>query len=118
MCGVPLPHNYPVVGDDAFRTGTGVHAAAIIKAMKTGDRWVEDAVYSGVPASLVGLEQVIEISPVSGLSNVRFWLAKNGHDAEDGELCDAVFALAKRCNRTLTRSEIEAEIEMSLEARS
>lgn len=110
MCDVVLPHNYPVVGDDAFRTGTGVHAAAIIKAMKTGDRWVEDAVYSGVPASMVGLEQLIEISPVSGLSNVRFWLGKHGHDADDAELCDAVFALAKRCDRTLAREEIEAEI--------
>ena len=110
MCDIVLPHNYPVVGDDAFRTGTGVHASAIIKAMQTGDRWLEDAVYSGVPASLVGMEQVIEISPVSGLSNVRFWLAKNGHDAEDGELCEAVFALAKHCDRTLTHEEIEAEV--------
>jgi 2-isopropylmalate synthase len=118
MCDVDVPHNYPVIGDDAFRTGTGVHAAAIIKAMKTGDRWVEDAVYSGVPASLVGLEQLIEISPVSGLSNVRFWLAKHGHAVEDGELCDAVFALAKRCDRTLTRDEIEAEIDRVVRARA
>lgn len=118
MCGVALPHNYPVVGVDAFRTGTGVHAAAIIKAMEKGDGWLEDAVYSGVPASLVGLEQRIEISPVSGLSNVRFWLARHGHDAEDGELCDAVFALAKLCDHTLSQVEIEAEIERLNEARS
>lgn len=110
MCDVELPHNYPVVGDDAFRTGTGVHAAAIIKAMKTGDRWVEDAVYSGVPASMVGMEQRIEVSPVSGLSNVRFWLSKHGHEADDSEICEAVFALAKRCDRTLTEDEIETEI--------
>ena len=110
MCDVPLPYNYPVVGEDAFRTGTGVHAAAIIKAMKTGDRWLEDAVYSGVPASLVGREQRIEVSPVSGLSNVRFWLAKRGYDAQDDALCEAVFALAKHCDRTLTEEEIEAEV--------
>jgi len=117
MCGLSLPHNYPVVGKDAFRTGTGVHAAAIIKAMRKGDRWLEDSVYSGVPASVVGLEQQIEISPVSGLSNVRFWLARHGHDAEDGELCDAVFALAKQCDHTLSRVEIETEIERVNEAR-
>jgi len=117
MCGLSLPHNYPVVGEDAFRTGTGVHAAAIIKAMQKGDRWLEDSVYSGVPASVVGLEQRIEISPVSGLSNVRFWLARHGHDAEDGELCDAVFALAKRCDHTLSQLEIETEIKKMNEAR-
>ncbi len=110
MCGLEVPHNYPVVGADAFRTGTGVHAAAIIKAMHKGDRWLEDCVYSGVPASEVGLRQVIEISPVSGLSNVRYWLSAHGYDAGDEALCEAVFGLAKRCDHTLTREEIEAEI--------
>ncbi|MDX1579072.1 MAG: 2-isopropylmalate synthase, partial [Gemmatimonadota bacterium] len=110
MCGLQVPHNYPVVGDDAFRTGTGVHAAAIIKAFRKGDRWLEDCVYSGVPASLVGCEQTIEISPVSGLSNVRHWLGRHGYDAEDDALCEAVFGLAKRSDHTLTREEIEAEI--------
>jgi len=110
MCGLDVPHNYPVVGEDAFRTGTGVHASAIIKAMEKGDRWLEDCVYSGVPASMVGLEQRIEISPVSGLSNVRYWLSKHGYDARDEALCEAVFGLAKRCDHTLSRDEIEAEI--------
>ncbi len=110
MCGLQVPHNYPVVGEDAFRTGTGVHAAAIIKAMSKGDRWLEDCVYSGVPASLVGLRQRIEISPVSGLSNVRHWLSEHGHDAGDEELCEALFDLAKRCDHTLSHQEIETEI--------
>ncbi len=110
MCGLEVPHNYPVVGADAFRTGTGVHAAAIIKAMHKGDRWLEDCVYSGVPASEVGLRQVIEVSPVSGLSNVRYWLSAHGYDGGDEALCEAVFGLAKRCDHTLTREEIEAEI--------
>lgn len=110
MCGVPIPHNYPVVGTDAFRTGTGVHAAAIIKAMRKGDAWLVDRVYSGVPAGEVGRRQRIEVSPVSGLSNVRWWLAEHGHDPEDGELCDAVFTLAKRSDHTLSAEEIEAEI--------
>ena len=110
MCGVEVPHNYPVIGDDAFRTGTGVHAAAIIKAMQKGDGWLEDRVYSGVPASIVGRKQIIEISPVSGLSNVRFWLSQHGYDAGDDTLCEAVFRLAKKCDRTLSQAEIEAEI--------
>ncbi|WP_425154191.1 LeuA family protein [Candidatus Palauibacter sp.] len=110
MCGIDIPYNYPVIGDDAFRTGTGVHAAAIIKAMQKGDRWLEDCVYSGVPASLVGRSQIIEISPVSGLSNVRHWLSHRGYDADDEALCTAVFRLAKKCNHTLSRGEIESEI--------
>lgn len=110
MCGVEVPHDYPVIGEDAFRTGTGVHAAAIIKAMRKGDRWLEDCVYSGVPASAVGRRQKIEISPVSGLSNVKHWLAEHGYDPEDEALCEAVFGLAKRCDHTLTRREIEDEI--------
>ncbi len=117
MCGVELPHNYPVFGDDAFRTGTGVHAAAIIKAMQKGDQWLQDCVYSGVPASMVGRTQTIEISPVSGLSNVRFWLGQHGHDSQDDDLCDAVFRLAKRCDHTLSQEEIEIEIERFAEAR-
>ena len=118
MCGVEVPHNYPVIGDDAFRTGTGVHAAAIIKAMQKGDGWLEDRVYSGVPASIVGRKQTIEISPVSGLSNVRFWLSQHGYDAGDETLCEAVFGLAKKCDHTLSQEEIEAEITRVAAARA
>lgn len=110
MCGVEIPHSYPVVGSDAFRTGTGVHAAAIIKAIEKNDPWLEDRVYSGVPASEFGLRQVIEVSPVSGLSNVRYWLRTHGYDAADERLCGAVFELCKRTDHTLTREEIEEEI--------
>jgi 2-isopropylmalate synthase len=76
-----------------------------------GDRWLEDRVYSGVPASEFGLRQTIEISPVSGLSNVRYWLEENGYDPEDERLCAAVFDLAKRSDHTLTEAEIGAEID-------
>jgi 2-isopropylmalate synthase len=114
MCGVSIGHAYPVVGDDAFRTGTGVHAAAIIKAIRMGDPWLEDRVYSGVPASEVGLKQKIEVSPVSGLSNVRYWLEEHGYDPEDERLCAAVFDLAKRSDHTLTEAEINEEIERAL----
>jgi len=110
ICDISIPHSYPVVGSDAFRTGTGVHASAIIKAMRTGDEWLVDCVYSGVPASLFGLKQKIEVSPVSGLSNVKYWLDEHGYDPDDADLCAAVFALAKRSDRTLTRQDIESEI--------
>jgi 2-isopropylmalate synthase len=106
--GVPIPPSYPCFGADAFRTGTGVHAAAIVKAKQKGDDWLVDRVYSGVPAALFGLRQRIEISHVSGMSNVKHWLAEHGYDAGDEALCTHVFALAKRTNRVLTDAEIRA----------
>ncbi len=105
-CGVPLPANYPVLGDDAFRTATGVHAAAIVKAKAKGADWLADRVYSSVPASMVGRAQEIEIGPMSGVSNVKHWLGERGFDAEDAELCARVFARAKRVDRTLTEDEV------------
>jgi len=92
--GVPIAVNYPVMGEDAFRTGTGVHAAAIIKAKKKGHAWLADRVYSSVPAQEFGLEQKIEISPVSGLSNVKYWLETHGYDPEDEAACRALFEAA------------------------
>jgi isopropylmalate/homocitrate/citramalate synthase len=103
--GIPIPLNYPVMGSDAFRTGTGVHAAAIIKAKKKGHNWLADRVYSSIPAAELGLEQVIEISPVSGLSNVKFWLQQHGYDPEDEAACQALFDAAKRSDHTLTAAE-------------
>jgi 2-isopropylmalate synthase len=105
--GVPIPPSYPVFGEDAFRTGTGVHASAIIKALAKGDAWLADRVYSAVPASLFGRAQRIEISHVSGMSNVKFWLRVHGYD-DDAALADHVFALAKRADRVLTDDEIHA----------
>jgi 2-isopropylmalate synthase len=103
--GVPIPDNYPVVGRDAFRTGTGVHAAAIIKARKKGDDWLADRVYSGVPAEMVGRKQVIEVGPMSGLSNVQCWLENHGIDPRP-ELVNAVFARAKESDKVLSDDEI------------
>jgi 2-isopropylmalate synthase len=104
-CEVPIPINYPVVGRDAFRTGTGVHAAAVIKAYKKGDAWLADRVYSGVPASLVGREQVIEVGPMCGLSNVVFWLERHGYEPADATV-QAVFKAAKASPRVLTDDEV------------
>lgn len=107
--GVPIPANYPVVGRDAFRTATGVHAAAVIKAFRKNDLALIDAVYSGVPASMIGREQQIEVGPMSGKSNVIFWLERHGITATD-ELVDRVFARAKRSSTVLTREEILEEV--------
>ncbi len=103
--GVPIPSNYPVFGTDAFRTATGVHAAAIIKAKQKGDAWLADRVYSSVPAGAFGLSQRIEISPLSGLSNVRYWMAEHGYNAEDAALVQALFAAAKAADHVLGDDE-------------
>ena len=103
--GIPIPLNYPVMGSDAFRTGTGVHAAAIIKAKKKGHTWLADRVYSSVPAAELGLAQVIEISPVSGLSNVKYWLQSHGYDPDDEAACQALFDAAKKADRVLAEEE-------------
>jgi len=105
-CDVRIAPNYPVLGSDAFRTATGVHAAAVVKAFRKGDRALMDAVYAAVPASLVGREQEIEVGPLSGRSNVVFWLEKRGLPATD-EIIDRVFAAAKASNRTLTHDHIQ-----------
>lgn len=107
-CRVPIPYNWPVFGTDAFRTGTGVHAAAIIKAEQKGDAWLADRIYSGVPAGLFGMRQVIEISPMSGLSNVRYWLRTHGYDADDDGLCQHVFEAAKQTDHTFSDAEVHA----------
>ena len=102
-----IPPNYPVVGHDAFRTATGVHAAALIKAFRRNDTVLANAVYSGVPAHLFGMDQVIEIGPMSGKSNVLFWLEKHGIPADDG-LVNRIFDAAKQSARVLTDAEVLA----------
>src|SRR5579864_2457502 len=102
-----IPPNYPVIGRDAFRTATGVHAAAIIKAFHKGDQALADAVYSGVPSSLFGLDQVIEIGPMSGKSNVLFWLEKHKIPADE-TIVNRIFDAAKQSARVLTDSEVLA----------
>ena len=104
-CGVTIPDNYPIVGRDAFRTATGVHASAVIKAWRKGDRELMDLVYSAVPASLIGREQEIDVGPMSGKSNVIFWLEKRGITATD-QVVDRVFQKAKASATTLTEAEI------------
>ncbi len=106
----PIPINYPVVGDDAFRTATGVHAAAIIKAKQKGDEWLADRVYSGVPAGMIGRKQEIAIGPMSGISNVTYWLEE--HDVPvTGPLIKAILLVAKASDHNLTVEEVQAVID-------
>jgi 2-isopropylmalate synthase len=100
--------DYPVMGADAFRTGTGVHAAAIVKARAKGDAWLADRVYSSVPAGELGMVQRIDISPVSGLSNVKHWLEAHGYDPSNERAAKALFDAAKTAERTLTDEECHA----------
>jgi 2-isopropylmalate synthase len=105
VTGVPLPDNYPVVGKDAFRTGTGVHAAAIIKARTRGEDWLADRIYSSIPAGMIGCRQVIEIGPMSGESNVVYWLKERGIEAVP-ELVKEIFQRAKSATTTLAEAEV------------
>jgi 2-isopropylmalate synthase len=107
--GEPIPDNYPVFGRDAFRTATGVHAAAVVKAFNKNDTELADTVYSGVPARLVGRAQQIEIGPMSGRSNVVYWLEHRGLVADE-ELMDRIFRRAKGSSTVLTEQEILREI--------
>jgi len=103
--GVPIPDNYPAFGIDAFRTATGVHAAAVIKAEKKGADWLADRVYSGVPASMVGSRQRIEVGFMSGVSNVVYWLHEHGMEPNES-LVEKIFRAAKERNRVLSEEEL------------
>ncbi|MBV9280884.1 MAG: 2-isopropylmalate synthase [Chloroflexi bacterium] len=109
VTGVPIPATYPVLGSDAFRTATGVHAAAVIKALRKGDEWLANRVYSGVPADYFGRRQIIEIGPMSGQSNVVHWLEAHQVPAEPA-LVDAIFGACKQANCVLTDKDIQAVV--------
>jgi isopropylmalate/homocitrate/citramalate synthase len=104
-CHVTIPPGYPVFGSDAFRTATGVHAAAVIKAFKKGETELANTVYSGVPSHLFGMEQIIDIGPMSGKSNVIFWLEKRGIRPTE-ERVSAIYEKAKKSDRLLTSEEV------------
>ena len=104
-CGWTIPLNYPVFGRDAFRTATGVHAAAVIKCFRKGDEELADLVYSGVPAGLFGMRQQIEVGPMSGKSNVVYWLESRGLDATD-ERVQRIYDRAKSARGVLSEEEV------------
>jgi 2-isopropylmalate synthase len=113
--GLPIPSNYPVIGADAFRTGTGVHAAAVIKALKKGDIELANLVYSGVPSHWFGLEQRIEVGPMSGRSNVVYWLERHGIEPDE-QLVGRIFSRAKASDHTLSEDEILSEIKPGVQS--
>ncbi len=104
---VPIPNNYPVFGEDAFETGTGIHAAAIVKALNKNEFDIADAVYSGIPASIFGRKQKILVGPMSGRSNIIFWLKSHGY-TEDPNLVTFICNDVKKCKRILKDEELEA----------
>jgi 2-isopropylmalate synthase len=108
-CRWTIPLNYPVFGRDAFRTATGVHAAAVIKSYRKGDTELADLIYSGVPAGQFGLKQVIEIGPMSGKSNVIFWLESRGLDASD-DCVNRIYERAKQASAVMSEAELLALI--------
>jgi len=104
-CGWTIPPNYPVFGRDAFRTATGIHAAALIKSYKKGDTALADVIYSSVPASLFGQRQVIEIGPMSGKSNVIYWLETHGFEVTE-ERVSRVYDYAKQSSSVLEEYQV------------
>jgi 2-isopropylmalate synthase len=113
--GVPIPSNYPVVGSDAFETATGVHAAAVIKAYRKGHDWLADRIYCGVAAGDFGFRQRIRVGPMSGRSNVLFWLEERGVEPTE-ERIDRIFEAAKQSDRLLEDDEIRDLLEKATEA--
>lgn len=109
-CEVPIPVSYPVFGADAFRTGTGVHAAAVIKAIRKGHDWLADSVYSGVPARWFGRQQEIEIGHMAGDSNILYWLESRGLPT-DPTLVRAIRSVAKSGKRLLGNGEVMGIVE-------
>ena len=109
-CRVPIPYNYPALGKDAFRTATGVHAAAVIKARKKGDDWLADRVYSSVPADWLGLKQRIDVGPMCGESNVVYWLVEHGEEPEP-KLVQHLFQLAKQAEAVFEDAELSRLVE-------
>lgn len=109
LVGFEIPANYPLLGRDAFRTGTGVHAAAIVKALRRGDKALADAVYSGVPAAMVNRRQEIVIGPMAGHTNVVYWLEMNGFDVNPDRV-ERILGLAKRGDHILTEDEIRSAL--------
>jgi len=115
--GIAIPPAHAVVGANAFRSGTGSHATALVKALRSGDRTLADAVTSAVPASLVGAEHRVDVSPVSGLSNVRWWLSEHGYDPSDLVLTRELLLSVKQTQRVATDDELHSLTDSLLSSR-
>jgi 2-isopropylmalate synthase len=107
--GVEIPASTAIVGRDAFRTATGVHAAALVKALQLGRPELVDRIYSGVPAGWLGRRQEIEIGPLSGAANVVHFLRAHDLPEHPGLIAD-VLATAKASQRILREPEVLAVV--------
>lgn len=104
---IPIPCNYPGFGQDAFRTATGVHAAALLKVLSHPDSQnLADSIYSSVPASMLGKEQEVYINHMSGKANVQYWFQRRGILPKP-ETVEAILRLAKSRNDLLQPGEID-----------
>jgi 2-isopropylmalate synthase len=112
MTGMPIPRNYPIMGEDAFTTSTGVHAAAILKAQARGEAWLGDRVYSAVPAALVGRRQAITVGPMSGQANVVAWLKDRGMEPTPSHIA-LILSAAKQTSHVLSDDEITSLLQAS-----
>jgi 2-isopropylmalate synthase len=112
MTGVPIPRNYPIIGDDAFVTSTGVHAAAILKAKAKGDTWLEDRVYSAIPAALVGRHQTITVGPMSGQANAVAWLKDHQMEPTPSRIT-LILNAAKKTTHILSDEEIMSLLQVT-----
>ena len=107
--GVNIPENHPLVGANAFRTATGVHAAAIVKALGKSEA-LADRVYSSVPVSRFASGHDIRIGYMSGTSNVVHWLKR--HSIEPSEtLVTRILERARSANRVLRDDEVLAVVQ-------
>ena len=104
VLGVEIADNQPLVGKNAFRTATGVHASAIVKA-EAKSEWLGDHVYSLLSAASIGQSAAIVIGPMSGASNVQHWLKSQGI-ASNETLVHAILQRAKGSDRVLHDEEL------------
>jgi len=104
LLGVEIPANHPLVGAGAFRTATGVHAAAIRKAERQA-AWLSERVYGAVPSSAVGRTQEVCIGPMSGRANVEHWLSLRGLSLDEA-LIQRLLLCARASDHVLEDAEV------------
>lgn len=114
---VEIPAGEPIVGANAFRTATGTHAAAMLKAERKSEPGLAEHLYSCIPATLLGRRHSIDIGPMSGAANVAHYLERQGIPRSE-ELMKRILRGAKSSERVLRDPEIEALVDGSAAYRS
>jgi 2-isopropylmalate synthase len=104
VLGISVGDNQPLVGKNAFRTATGVHASAIAKA-EAKSPWLGAHVYNLLSAASIGQQAEICIGPMSGASNVQHWLTSHGISPSE-PLLRAILERAKSTDHVLSDAEL------------